>query len=124
MCKAYFLLIKQLALNHYLFSYGTLQKPKVQLSSFGRILKGNIDALPKYQLQQLKINDQKVLTASEQEFHPMAVFTNNTNDIIEGMVFEMSEDELFAADAYEVAEYKRIAVILSSGIEAWVYVKK
>ena len=43
---------------HYLFSYGTLQKEKVQLSSFGRILKGNRDTLPRYQLHQLKITDE------------------------------------------------------------------
>jgi len=110
-------------MNHYLFSYGTLQKDKVQLSSFGRILKGNKDALPKYQLKQIRITDENVLATSEQTFHPIAVYTNNPNDIIEGMVFEISEEELLSADAYEVADYKRVAVTLSSGIEAWVYVK-
>lgn len=110
-------------MDHYLFSYGTLQKEKVQLSSFGRILKGAKDALPKYQLQQLKITDEEVLAKSEQAYHPIAVYTNNTNDVIEGIVFEISEEELLAADAYEVADYKRVAVMLSSGLEAWVYVK-
>ena len=109
---------------HYLFSYGTLQKEKVQLSSFGRILKGNRDTLPRYQLHQLKITDENVLSTSEQDFHPIAVYTNDPSDIIEGMVFEINEEELYAADSYEVADYKRVAVTLFSGIEAWVYVKK
>jgi len=38
-------------------------------------------------------------------------------------VFEITEDELASADRYEVADYKRIAVRLKSGTDAWVYVK-
>ncbi len=37
-------------------------------------------------------------------------------------MFDVSVDELKRADAYEVADYKRIAVKLDSGISAWVYV--
>lgn len=40
-----------------------------------------------------------------------------------GMVFQISEDELAAADRYEVADYKRVAVTLASGLTAWVYVR-
>jgi hypothetical protein len=32
-------------------------------------------------------------------------------------------DELLAADRYEVADYKRVEVVLKSGATAWVYVK-
>ena len=34
-----------------------------------------------------------------------------------------SEEELAAADRYEVADYKRVAVTLASGLTAWVYVR-
>jgi hypothetical protein len=39
------------------------------------------------------------------------------------MVFEISEEELQRADAYEVAEYKRITARLKSGLDAFVYVR-
>ena len=45
------------------------------------------------------------------------------DDSVAGMVFQISEDELAAADRYEVADYKRVAVTLASGLTAWVYVR-
>jgi hypothetical protein len=35
----------------------------------------------------------------------------------------ITEEELAAADAYEVADYKRVSVTLASGLTAWVYVQ-
>ena len=32
------------------FSYGSLQRPEVQVSTFGRLLDGRPDALPRYEL--------------------------------------------------------------------------
>jgi gamma-glutamylcyclotransferase (GGCT)/AIG2-like uncharacterized protein YtfP len=45
------------------------------------------------------------------------------SDQIAGTVFEITSEELAAADRYEVSDYKRIAVTLASGRTAWVYVK-
>ena len=42
-----------------LFSYGTLQQENVQIANFGRVLKGNSDVLPRYNVDQLKITDKK-----------------------------------------------------------------
>jgi hypothetical protein len=109
---------------HQLFSYGTLQKEKVQIDSFGRLLVGKKDFLPGFRIGLLEITDKDVLAKSEQVVHPIAIQTGNPDDCIEGMVFEITEQELLAADDYEVAEYKRIAVGLRSGLEAWVYVEK
>ncbi|WP_281280720.1 hypothetical protein [Falsirhodobacter xinxiangensis] len=39
------------------------------------------------------------------------------------MVFRITAAELAAADAYEVADYKRVEVALTSGRKAWVYVQ-
>ncbi|MEN9684537.1 MAG: hypothetical protein RLZZ28_323 [Bacteroidota bacterium] len=107
-----------------LFSYGTLQKEKVQLESFGRLLVGQKDFLPGFRIALLEITNKDVLAKSEQAFHPIATQTDNPADCIEGMVFEITEQELLAADEYEVAQYQRIAVRLKSGLEAWVYVEK
>lgn len=38
-------------------------------------------------------------------------------------MFEITAAELAAADRYEVADYKRVEVTLSSGLKAWVYIK-
>jgi gamma-glutamylcyclotransferase (GGCT)/AIG2-like uncharacterized protein YtfP len=107
----------------YLFSYGTLQQDEVQMSSFGRLLKGADDALPGYQQTMVEITDPEVLRTSGKKFHPIVVPSDNHADAIPGKVFEISEAELAAADAYEVSDYKRVLVRLKSGIDAWVYVK-
>jgi len=108
---------------HLLFSYGTLQLEKVQIESFGRILKGDHDALEGYKLGQLKITDPDVLAKSEKEYHPIAQFTNNPEDKVEGMLFEITQEELDQADAYEVDDYKRIEATFTSGKKGWIYVE-
>jgi gamma-glutamylcyclotransferase (GGCT)/AIG2-like uncharacterized protein YtfP len=109
-------------MKEYLFSYGTLQKDKVQLESFGRLLKGTKGTLKGYKLASIEIKDEAVLSASEQKYHPIAVSTDDSNDKIQGMVFEISNEELLAADKYEVKDYKRVLVKLESGMKAWIYV--
>lgn len=111
-------------MQHLLFSYGTLQLEKVQLESFGRILNGEKDVLRGYQISTLEIKDKNVLEQSRQAFHPIAILTGNPKDKIEGVVFEISTEELLQADAYEVDDYKRVAAPLDSGKKAWVYVAK
>jgi hypothetical protein len=39
-----------------------------------------------------------------------------------GWVFEITPDELAAAGRYEVAEYRRMQVMLKSALQAWAYV--
>ena len=106
----------------YLFSYGTLQQESVQIASFGRTLKGKPDALPGWRREMIEIIDCEVFCLSGERFHPILV-PGNTQDEISGMVFEISDDELKRADAYEVEDYKRITARLKSGVEAFVYVK-
>jgi hypothetical protein len=106
----------------HLFSYGTLQTKAVQLATFGRELDGRPDSLPGYRRSAVKINDPHVAGISGASHHPIAIFTGNPGDSIDGMVFLISEAELAAADGYEVRDYKRVAVRLASGTDAWVYV--
>lgn len=105
-----------------LFSYGTLRYENVQLSLFGRSLQGESDALIGFILKNIEIKDPQVLATSGEAFHPMLEHTGDIADLVPGMVFDISEQELFQADQYEVADYKRIQVQLSSGVQAWVYV--
>ncbi|WP_367180692.1 AAA family ATPase [uncultured Kordia sp.] len=110
--------------KHYLFSYGTLQLEKVQQETYNRILSGSKDSLTNYKLESLEITNTEVLAKSEQKFHPIAVKTLNSEDHIEGVIFEITEQELLDTDTYEVEEYKRVLETFNSGKEAWVYVAK
>jgi len=105
-----------------LFSYGTLQYEKVQLDTFGRLLKGEADVLHCYKLSKIEIKDAEVLASSGETHHPIISFTGNVADSVKGMVFEITEAELQQADEYEVDDYKRISVQLESGKSAWVYI--
>lgn len=105
-----------------LFSYGTLQQESVQLAQFGRRLEGRADALAGWKQEMVEITDPEVLAKSGKRFHPI-VMPGQPQDQVPGTVFEISAAELAAADAYEVADYKRQAARLVSGLTAWVYVK-
>lgn len=109
--------------NVLLFSYGTLQFEAVQMSSFGRLLNGAKDAMPGFRKEMIEITDPDVLAKSGERFHPVVMPSDNPSDSVEGMVFEITESELAAADRYEVADYERVEVDLESGKQAWVYVK-
>jgi gamma-glutamylcyclotransferase (GGCT)/AIG2-like uncharacterized protein YtfP len=106
-----------------LFSYGTLRDPAVQRASFGRELSGREDDLPGYRLDLLEISDPQVLDLSGLSQHPIVVATGDGRDRVPGVVFEVTDDELAAADGYEVDDYERVLATLSSGAQAWVYVK-
>jgi len=106
----------------FLFSYGTLQQEDVQSSTFGRKLAGWPDQLENFEQSLVLIEDEDVIAKSGKTQHPIVKFTGLRSDRIDGTVFEITDVELAAADEYEVAAYKRIAVVLASGLDAWVYV--
>ncbi|MEV7443144.1 gamma-glutamylcyclotransferase family protein [Streptomyces sp. NPDC091204] len=106
---------------HQLFSYGTLQSRGVQLAQFGRLLEGKPDALPGYRITYIEITDPEVIAISGSDRHPLLVASADASDAVEGAVFAVTDDELAAADDYEVDDYARTEVILRSGTKAWVY---
>ncbi|TAJ41488.1 MAG: gamma-glutamylcyclotransferase [Reyranella sp.] len=106
----------------WLFSYGTLQQEEVQRATFGRLLEGRADALPGYATSLFEIADVEVVKTSGKTHHFMARPTGRAADEVPGVVFRITPAELAAADTYEVSDYKRIAVRLKSGLEAFVYV--
>jgi hypothetical protein len=105
-----------------LFTYGTLRQADVQLDTFGRLLDGEDDALPGYTVDYAEIEDTRVVDLSGLSVHPIVRETGNPLDKIVGTAVQVTEDELDAADEYEVALYRRIPVVLASGRSAWVYV--
>ncbi len=106
-----------------LFSYGTLQQDNVQLASFGRLLDGTVDAIQGFRQSMIEITDPEVIRTSGKSVHPMVVPSDNPADEVAGKAFWITAQELAAADAYEVSDYKRVRARLRSGEEAWVYIK-
>src|SRR5215216_3637726 len=108
-------------MTEYLFSYGTLREERVQLKLFGRPLKGTKDILKGYKLSPIEIRDESFLSKGEQKNQQIAKLSNDKNDMIEGTIFEISEEELLQADKYEPEDYKRIKLKFESGKDAWIY---
>jgi hypothetical protein len=106
----------------FLFSYGTLQLKAVQLAIFARRLDGNQDALTGFTLAPLKIEDEAVIAVSGKANQTIARFTGRASDVISGVVFRVTPDDIQNADRYEVEACKRVALTLRSGVRAWVYV--
>jgi hypothetical protein len=105
-----------------LFSYGTLRQREVQLATFGRELGGYVDAIVGYELDYVTITDPQVIATSGSDRHPILRPSARPDAHVDGTVFTITDEELLAADDYEVDDYRRIAVPLRSGPQAWVYV--
>jgi gamma-glutamylcyclotransferase (GGCT)/AIG2-like uncharacterized protein YtfP len=96
-----------------LFAYGTLNDPAKQTELFGARFVGAADALDGYATIDISDDGEKFLAAVPQE-----------DASIEGYVFDLSEEDLKAADVWEGDAYHRKILKLRSGASAWVYVKK
>ena len=108
-----------------LFSYGTLQKTSVQLATFGRELKGRSDALPGFTLRKVPIPAAIRHLSRGMRHNLNAVRSTDPGTVVEGMVLEITAEELAAADGYEApARYHRMKARLRSGGLAWVYVHR
>lgn len=106
-----------------LFSYGTLQEPAVQQSTFGRHLQGTPDALARFAPESVPVQSPAPAEHQGRAEHRNALFTGQATNHVQGTAFEVTEGELARADEYErTAAYVRIAVRLASGRPAWVYV--
>ena len=107
-----------------LFSYGTLQQPDIQMSTFGRLLHGHVDALPKYELSLVRIEDPQLASAVGRTHNANVTFNGREESRVSGTTFVITEAELAAADRFEEpAAYERVEVLLASGSLAWVYVE-
>jgi len=112
--------VSRVADTQWLFSYGTLRDPSVQRAVFGRETETIEDALPGFALDTVLITDPAVVAASGKDRHPI-LRRGSPSDSVHGAAILVSEAELAAADRYEVADYRRIPVVLASGRKAHVY---
>lgn len=108
-----------------LFSYGTLQEERVQMSTLGRRLEGKKDELVACEPALVPIEDPAVAATTGRSHHANVLFNGNDKSRVPGMVFEVNDAELASLDAYEAHfAYERVAGMLASGRLAWVYVLK
>ena len=106
-----------------LFSYGTLQNESVQLSTFGKRLQGTADHLVGFERARVKIEDHEDVAGLGQTHYANVVSNGSSASTVSGTVFDVTDDELAAADAFEApAAYHRVLAALSSGRTAWVYI--
>ena len=106
-----------------LFSYGTLQQPEVQRATFGRLLDGEPDVLQRHRLGLVEIKDPEAVATSGLTHHLNIVPSGRAEDEVPGVVLQLTEADLAAADAYEgPSDYRRARVTLKSGREAFVYI--
>lgn len=104
-----------------LFTYGTLQRPEVQLDTFGRRLEGAPAILPGHTIDYAEISDHRIVDVSGHTRHPILRHTGNPLDKVIGVVVVVTLAELEAADEFEVTLYRRVRVTLADGSSAWVY---
>lgn len=110
------------ATTQYLFSYGTLQLRPVQQALFGRHLTGAEDTLCGFRVVELAIHDESVVAISGKAIHTMATYTGQSSDMVDGMVFAVTPEEIEHADKYEVSAVRRVKVVLGSGLSAWTFI--
>ncbi|NWF71035.1 MAG: gamma-glutamylcyclotransferase [Chloroflexi bacterium] len=97
-------------MSEYLFVYSTLMEPNIQKAVLGRFIPGAPDALPGYRRA-------PILRGTFTYF----IVVPQADSVVEGLVLEVSADELEKCDRYEGDSCRRFRVQLQSGLEAWVY---
>ncbi|WP_026415243.1 GDSL-type esterase/lipase family protein [Actinomadura oligospora] len=105
---------------HALFSFGTLLDERVQNKLFGRPVPSEPAALAGYATRPLRITDPSVIATSGLDVH--LTLTREIGAEVEGAILHLTDADLAAADAYEVDDYVRRRVRLTSGEAAWAYV--
>jgi gamma-glutamylcyclotransferase (GGCT)/AIG2-like uncharacterized protein YtfP len=108
-----------------IFSYGSLQQDAVQLANYGRVLHGERDELIGWVRTKVDVPEWHKAAAAGLSHYANVERTPESGDAVTGTVFELTDAELAATDAYELdAEYARVVVALASGRSAWVYVSR
>lgn len=98
-------------MKEYIFSYGTLQNPVIQNAVLGRKLaSGSPDTVRGYQIKLLK-----------GIHNPFNIAVPKEGASIQGVVYEITSDDLPALDEYEGDAYIRVSVTLVSNTRAWMY---
>jgi gamma-glutamylcyclotransferase (GGCT)/AIG2-like uncharacterized protein YtfP len=106
-----------------IFSYGSLQEEAVQLSVYGRVLRGEPDELLHCRSERIAVPQWHKAATAGVTHYANVVFVHESDDRVAGTLLELTDAELADSDRYEQeADYARILATLASGRRAWVYV--
>ncbi|MEV5608360.1 GDSL-type esterase/lipase family protein [Streptomyces sp. NPDC052225] len=104
---------------HLLFSFGTLLDERVQATLFGGPVPSRPAALAGHTTTPLRITDATVIATSGLDVHLTLVRQHGAE--VKGAALRLTDADLEAADAYEVDDYVRRRVRLTSGETTWAY---
>jgi gamma-glutamylcyclotransferase (GGCT)/AIG2-like uncharacterized protein YtfP len=93
-----------------LFVYGTLKDPAVQQAVFGRVVEGQSARLDGYTKAHIELSGTVY-----------GIIQPDLQGSVEGLLIEVTPQELALIDRYEGDDYQRIQVTLTSRKVAWVY---
>jgi gamma-glutamylcyclotransferase (GGCT)/AIG2-like uncharacterized protein YtfP len=96
------------------FVYGTLTDQKILKNIIGRNVSGIPITLDGYDGSKKIIIENESYLAAEK----------NIECSIQGLLIEITSEELETLDVYETDAYKRKEVELTNGIKAWIYINK
>jgi len=103
------------------FSYGTLQLPRVQQELLGRQVAMTDDALFGFETVPVEIDHPDVIEFSGSSTH-LGLVPGAADARIAGKLLHVTEADFPALDDYE-SGYRRVRVTVESGAAAWVYIK-
>jgi len=108
-----------------IFSYGSLREETVQLSVYGRVLRGEPDSLVGWVRTLIAVSKSHKAASLGTTHYANVQRSPQSSASVAGTVLELTEDELTASDGYERdAEYVRVMATLASGRRVWVYVSE
>jgi hypothetical protein len=99
-------------MSEFLFSYGTLQDPRIQEEIIGRTLLGESDVLENFWVSDTLLEGLYLVGERKIGHH------------LVGIVSPIVSEDLIPLDIYEGDAYKRVKVSLQSSKKAWVYIGK
>lgn len=103
------------------FSYGALQIAELQRAILGRVFPPEPDILPGFTADYAEMADPRFAELTGSSVHAVLRRTGDPRDKVIGTVYRFTDDELDAADQFEVLMFRREQVVLASGRRAWVY---
>jgi len=95
------------------FSYGTIQKPEIQIEVFGEVLKSTIDTISGYKV----LNDFEIDGIN----YPRLAYEKN--GIVFGQIFELTDEQLKLLDEYEGDDYYRTTIQTDNNITVEIYLQ-
>jgi gamma-glutamylcyclotransferase (GGCT)/AIG2-like uncharacterized protein YtfP len=106
-----------------IFSYGSLQEEAVQRTVYGRVLRGEADALVGWVRTQIDVPKWHKAASSGTTHYANVERSPASASRVAGTLLELTDAELNASDGYERdADYIRVMTTLESKRQAWLYV--